>query len=171
MPNQYTSLPMPSRLWSQTTYVDDCRVWTGYTNNHGYGSMRLKGKWVFTHRLAWELINGPIPNGLWVLHHCDNPPCLKVDPDPSISHLFLGTPKDNAQDMLLKGRHISDARPDLIPRGEARGRSKLTDEIVRDIRRRYSGGAVIYKDLAIEFGVAISTVRKVICHETWTHVA
>jgi hypothetical protein len=50
------------------------------------------------HRFAWELAYGPIPDGLWVLHHCDNPPCVNID------HLYLGTVKDNTADMMRRGR-------------------------------------------------------------------
>ena len=59
-----------------------------------------------THHLAWEVANGPIPDGLWVLHHCDNPPCCETEPSDEYpdGHLFLGTHADNMADMAAKGR-------------------------------------------------------------------
>ena len=80
-----------------------CLEWTGYTDRNGYGQIRAGGRSPLTHRLAWELANGPIPDGLEVLHHCDNPPCC--DAIDTKHHLFLGTQADNLADMAAKGRH------------------------------------------------------------------
>jgi hypothetical protein len=77
---------------------DDCWTWTGFKNELGYGLFSLDHKHVKAHRVSWMVANGKIPDGLCVLHSCDNPIC--VNP----SHLFLGTMKDNTQDMLAKGR-------------------------------------------------------------------
>lgn len=74
---------------------DQCWEWRGYRTIKGYGSI---GAGEFAHRVAYELLVGPIPPKLYVLHHCDNPPC--VNP----SHLFLGTIADNNRDMVEKGR-------------------------------------------------------------------
>lgn len=85
-----------------------CMEWTrAKVKGNGYGTIRADGKMVVTHRLAWELANGPIPDGLWVLHHCDNPPCCQTEPTEGYpdGHLFLGTHADNMADMAAKGRH------------------------------------------------------------------
>ncbi len=74
-----------------------CWIWMG-GNCRGYGHIKVKGKTKKTHRVAWELAYGPIPEGLFVLHHCDVPPCANPD------HLFLGTHTDNMRDMIAKGR-------------------------------------------------------------------
>lgn len=77
-----------------------CLEWTGATQGSGYGVIWLDGKNIGTHRLAWMLVNGPIPDGLMIRHFvCDNPPCC--DPD----HLRPGTNTDNMADMVAKGRH------------------------------------------------------------------
>lgn len=75
-----------------------CWVWTGKRSREGYGRFSLDGRLVNAHRWSWERAVGPIPNGLLVCHHCDNPPC--VNPE----HLFVGTIQDNTRDMLAKGR-------------------------------------------------------------------
>lgn len=64
-----------------------------------YGMMTFNGKSTAMHRISWILAYGEIPDGLWVLHKCDNRLCVRPD------HLWLGTPKDNTQDMMRKGRH------------------------------------------------------------------
>lgn len=75
-----------------------CVEWPGTRSDKGYGQVRVDGKLEYVHRIAWEQVNGPVPEGLLVLHHCDNPPCYNEE------HLFVGTNSDNVQDMLSKGR-------------------------------------------------------------------
>lgn len=89
------------RFWSKVNKTDTCWLWTARTNNWGYGAICAGGMnngWLRAHRVAWELTNGPIPKGAYVLHKCDVPAC--VNPD----HLWLGSLKDNTQDMMRKGR-------------------------------------------------------------------
>ena len=76
-----------------------CLEWTGNLGRGGYGSIKVHGKTISTHRFAWTLANGPIPDGFHVLHHCDNPPCCDTD-----KCLFLGTRADNMADKITKGR-------------------------------------------------------------------
>jgi hypothetical protein len=78
-----------------------CLEWTGYCTKEGYGRIWSAPSMVQTHRLAWELAHGPIPLGLKVLHHCDNPPCCEPY---GLDHLFLGTDADNTADRTAKGR-------------------------------------------------------------------
>lgn len=93
--------PIEERFWPKTKKVGDCLEWQGVRGKAGYGKTGAGGrggKTLLTHRLAWELTNGPIPEGMCVCHTCDNPPC--VNPD----HLWLGTHDDNMRDKVAKGR-------------------------------------------------------------------
>lgn len=78
-----------------------CLEWTGSKFWTGYGQIKVDGKNMKTHRFAWELANGPIPDGMIICHRCDNPPCCDV------VHLFLGTHQDNVDDMMMKGRGVN----------------------------------------------------------------
>jgi hypothetical protein len=76
-----------------------CLVWHGPRQSGGYGHVWLPGgRQMRVHRAAWEARHGPIPEGLYVCHRCDNPPCW------ADGHLFLGTPADNMADKIAKGR-------------------------------------------------------------------
>jgi len=84
-----------------------CLEWTGNTDRKGYGLISVDGKNVATHRFSWTLTNGPIPDGMCVLHHCDDPPCCQTEPTEGYpeGHLFLGTIADNNRDMSAKRRN------------------------------------------------------------------
>ncbi|WP_350339401.1 HNH endonuclease signature motif containing protein [Paramicrobacterium chengjingii] len=92
------------RLYSSLISTENgCLEWTGASVG-GYGNIHVNGKSTLTHRLAWELAHGPIPNGMVVCHTCDNPPCCNPE------HLFIGTQADNVRDMVSKRRHMNSRR-------------------------------------------------------------
>ena len=147
--------PAVERFWAKVDKASGCWWWTAYRNQWGYGVFGFHArKHSLAHRVAWEFTNGAIPDGLLVLHRCDNPAC--VNPD----HLFLGTNQDNMDDMYKKGRqrHI---------RGEDRTDAKLTEKSVRDVRRRQKEGNVTHRQLATEYGVSRSTVSMAVRGDTW----
>ena len=167
-----TVRPPAERFWAKVTKTngDGCWEWTAGTwQAFGYGkfqagSGRADNRAVYAHRYAWEMAHGPVPDGLFVCHRCDNPLCVRID------HLFLGTQLDNIRDMHAKGRA---ARPDIerpIPRGEGHGNHRLTDEWVRRIRRDTARGLSPI-EIAAALGVSHHTVRDVLKGRTWRHVA
>jgi hypothetical protein len=137
-------------------------LWQACRDPNGYGQIRLtKGICHYTHRISWELSFGKIPRGKLVCHHCDNPPCVRPD------HLFLGTHKDNIQDMIRKGRHKS---PRIILRGSANKNSKLTEADVQSIRKLIGQGKT-HRLLAKLFHVGKSTITRIKNNKTWLHVS
>src|ERR1035437_7039223 len=96
---EWIHMDITERLDAKTTVMSNgCHEWTGTKTKKGYGQISYKCKKRYTHILTWELVNGDIPDGLYVLHRCDNPPCR------NIPCLFLGTSADNTADMMAKGR-------------------------------------------------------------------
>ncbi len=169
---------LKSRFWEKVGIYNshsDCWEWRGTKRSDGYGNIRSDGKVIRAHRLSYTLNVGKIPNGIFVLHRCDNPSC--VNP----RHLFLGTAKDNSQDMMSKGRNMHITKPWTLARGDRNGThtkpetvrrgsriewAKLDEGKVREIRSRYSGGESA-PTLAKEFGVYFGTIYKVIYRHTW----
>lgn len=147
-----------------------CWVWTGCINTGGYGSLYWRKRPLTAHRVAWELQNGPIPEGLCVLHHCDHRACVR--------HTYVGTKKANSDDMYRRGRgnkargdrNGSRAQIDKRPRGEAHGLTTLTSAQVREMRERYAAGGVRMRDLAADYGIWSGSVSRIIRRETWGHV-
>jgi HNH endonuclease len=145
-----------------------CWVWTGPTYKFGYG--RFAG---YAHRIAWELTNGPIPEGLFGLHKCDNPPCVRP------SHLFLGTRKDNSEDMKRKGRSAvgdrngmrkhperrpfgarngSHNHPERVARGDNHYMTKVRLQDRKRIKKLYATGKFLQRELGAMFGVTRASI-------------
>lgn len=144
-----------------------CWPWQAGTAHKGYGHARwpnAEGRIQDTNaqRVAWLLTNGPIPEGVFVLHRCDNPPCCNP------AHLFLGTNADNVQDMIAKGRGGLQARPERAARGERVSVSKLTEAQVLEIRALYAAG--VRRGLARRFGVHRHSITNIVNGKTWRHV-
>lgn len=87
-----------ARFWVKVKETSTCWIWDSYKKEDGYGCFSVNGKDILSHRVAWEIINGPISEGMCVCHHCDNPSC--VNPD----HLFLSDHAGNMIDKQKKGR-------------------------------------------------------------------
>lgn len=88
-----------TRFWRHVEKTDGCWLWVGGRANGGYGRFgALPDRIVYAHRFSYELHKGPIPDGMFVCHSCDNPSCVRPD------HLFAGHNVDNVRDMVAKGR-------------------------------------------------------------------
>jgi hypothetical protein len=142
-----------------------CWVWTAFCNRDGYGMMRFPDGHKLAHRVAWEMEHGAIPEGLKVLHRCDNPPCVRL------SHLFVGTTADNVLDCVTKGRTRKGRRQDplTVPRGVAHPAAQLTDDDVRTIRARVATGET-QRAVAADYPVSYKMVNRIIKGKAWTHV-
>jgi len=146
-----------------------------------YGRCYFGKKYRLAHRVAWEIVNGPVPVEMCILHRCDNPPCCNP------IHLFLGTRTDNVIDRDAKGRmakgerhgfkkhpekwsrgnaHWTRLRPDAVLCGEKNGNAKLTKEKASAIISLYGLGIAV-NQLASQFGVGCSTIYRVITGENW----
>ena len=130
-----------------------CTLWLSEKNAFGYGIITYNSKQMKVHRATWELVNGPIPDGLHVLHSCDVPACRTV------GHLFLGTNDDNVADKVAKGRQSR-----LL--GEAHGRAKLTAEQVIAIRSDMRAKRTIADDYGVSDAVVINIQKRKI----WKHI-
>lgn len=149
-----------NRFWDRVDVCgeDECWEWKGYRNENGYGKMLAFGEQM-AHRVSWIINSGEIPEGIKVLHKCDNPPC--VNPE----HLFLGTLGDNNKDRHRKGRTVV---PDN--KGSNHGMSKLKESDVVEILRLHQQG-LSNMDIVRKFNkVHKATVYDVIFRRTWSHV-
>ena len=152
---------MAARFWSKVNKDGPvhrvlgtrCWLWTaselGDTGYGGFGMKRADGKYApsYAHRVAWELLRGPIPPGMSALHACDVPLCVNAE-----AHLFLGTQLENMRDAALKGRLN-------VPRLAAR---KLSEAQRADVRSRYAVGDVTLQALADEYRVSRPHIWKLV---------
>lgn len=185
------------RFWSKVdqSSAEGCWPWMASRKlPSGYGQFSLGGRPLRVHRISWELVAGPIPDGHKVLHCCDYPPCLRNDEPgtyelngihyPRNGHLFLAEHDVNMQDMGAKGRQKYQIHPQLAPRGdahharrtpsvmargEANGNARLTEDSVRAIRSRWPKECAAA--LAQEFEVDYTTIRRIVRLDTWRHIS
>jgi hypothetical protein len=150
------------RFWSKVKKTPDCWTYQGGAASI-YKRLLVNGEMVPAHRFSWELHFGPIPGGMLVCHSCDNPPC--VNP----AHLFLGTTADNAADKVSKGRQAR-CGANNYHRGEDHYAARLTAADVRRIRKRNARG-IGYRSLGIEYGVASTTIARIVKRIKWAHVS
>ena len=145
------------RFWSKVKKTRTCWLWTGCIDKDGRGRFGVKKKNRSAARFSWFISNGTIPDGFYVLHHCDVPPC--VNP----KHLYIGTQLDNMQDMVKRGRQANQ-------RGMNNGNCKLTEATVKRIKRLWKSGCSRAHIVKIT-GVKWYNVDNIVCERRWTHIA
>lgn len=163
----------PDRFWSKVNKTEGCWEWTASTSRNGYGIFWLPNprRMHCAHRVSWIIENGPIQDGMFVCHKCDNPRCVRPD------HLFLGTAADNVHDMIEKGRQVWPGaprgnkngmrlHPESARRGESNHNSKITTEIVRTIRSSSEPASALAK----RYGVTKANITLIRRREAWAHV-
>jgi len=155
MATKWDRLTPEQRFWISVARGDGCWLWTAAKNNTGYGVLSVgRGtarRMVKVHRLSWEIHYGPIPDGLFVCHHCDTRPCVRPD------HLFLGTNAENMQDAARKLRSSA-------PRGR-----QLTPETAMVAFLRCSAGER-QVDVARDLGVTPHSIGHLMNGCSWHHV-
>ncbi|MCX5786077.1 MAG: HNH endonuclease [Elusimicrobia bacterium] len=175
------------RFWTHVQKGPGCWEWQAgrKLGKHRYGKFKMNRKTIGAHRVAWEFEKGPVPEGLCVLHHCDNPPCVRPD------HLWIGTNLDNIKDRdaknrqakgasngsrlyperLLRGeRHPNRLHPERLSRGSSHYNAKLTEEQVREIRRLHATGQYGYHSLAVKFGMGSTPIASIVNRKSWKHI-
>ncbi len=142
------------RFWRSVDKSGECWIWTAGRTQSGYGRFALNHKTHRAHRISWEFTNGNIPEGLWVLHHCDNRACVRPD------HLYLGTHSDNVKDRSDRERQA---------RGEKVAVGKLTSAHVIEIRQLRESG-LTYRQIAKRFDVSDYAIYAIVRGKTWRHI-
>lgn len=158
------------RPWKAITYEvtsTGCWICTSHKpSGSGYPRIRRNGKLLSLHRYVYMKYNGPIPKGYCVMHTCDNRMCINP------KHLEVGTIADNNHDMFLKGRGFIPHN-DFVPeprRGEENNLHKLTEELVKEIRKRYREEEITFTELGKQYSVHRCTISLLIKRRTWKHV-
>jgi len=156
------SMTAKERLLSSVNTIDpnSCWEWLKRINLGGYGSIGINGKTCLAHRISYEIFKDKIPDNMLVCHSCDNRKCINPD------HLFLGTYKDNCQDMIKKGRN-------RLPIGKDHWHFnngiKLCKNNVIKIKEKLKNGTSALK-IALEFNVTSHTIYGIKNGKTWRHV-
>lgn len=146
------------RLWSKIEKrgPNECWPWLAARDNDGYGRFWLHGGTGHVTRVVFGIIHRALLPHELACHSCDNPPCCNP------AHLFAGTHLVNHQDRDAKGRKAPT-------HGELNGQSKLTAEIIREIRQRVAGGEKPYR-ICKEYGVVDSAIRNIAKGRRWKHI-
>lgn len=145
--NKGRDISIEDRFWGKVQKTESCWLWTGCKHRKGYGKLHYQGVLTYVHRFSYELHYGSIPEGLDVLHECDNPPC--VNP----AHLKAGTHQDNMTDLSKRGR---------APR-------LFSEDEIREIRML--ARSVSARSIARKRGVSPDTINRILLRETYRHVA
>lgn len=163
---EYKKRPIGERFWSKVDRSggpDACWPWTASRRLNGYGQfgVRAEGKDLapaLSHRVAYELTNGLIPDGMHICHSCDNPPCCNP------AHLWAGSRKDNMTDCSSKGRVAKNPS-----HGEANGNSKLTEDDVRHILELRKQGLSQHA-ISRAVNVPRPTIKDIVTGFRWRHI-
>ena len=147
------NMPIEQRFFQKVDKTNgECWIWTGARMGKGYGKIKFGNRIIGAHRLSYLLHKGIIPEKIDVCHKCDNPIC--VNP----THLFLGTRKDNVQDMIGKNREGW---------GEKSGHNILTLDQVIGIRKEYSSGKFTQRFIAKKYKVDYRIINDIVKRKTW----
>ena len=146
------------KYWDRVVKADDCWQWTGARDKQGYGRLSpAVGVFLRAHRFSWELHNGPVPEGLLVCHRCDNPECTNPN------HLFLGSPQDNMDDKVRKGRWkgCASERMSEIVRARKRPVKELLGANLSKVLALRNEGKTL-TEIGAVFGCDKGSVRRVL---------
>lgn len=150
-------IALKERLLSKVVVLDnDCWYCSAGGEDSRYGTIWYLGSNISNHVASWLVHNGPVPKGLFVLHHCDYMRCINPE------HLFLGTHQDNIDDMMAKGRKADR-------RGEMNQCAKFTENDIREIRKMIAEGES-QTFIAEYFGTAQSVISQIKTGKRWGHV-
>lgn len=165
---EYKKQPIEERFWSKVDRSggpDACWPWTASRRLNGYGQFGVRANCkdlppALSHRVAYELTKGAIPDGMYICHSCDNPPCCNPD------HLWFGSPDDNMRDCARKGRAAKTGSGKF---GEASNTAKYSEEKVREILSLRKQGLSQHA-ISRAVGIPRPTIKDIVTGRSWPHI-
>ncbi len=151
------------RFWARVDMTGECWLWLGGADRRGYGRTTWPGKrHVRATHLVWFFTYGVWPTD-WVLHHCDNPPCVRPE------HLFEGTAADNVHDCIAKGRRNYFYDRPNAPRGKRHRWTRIPETTIETLRALHATGHYTYRELGRRFEIAETHVAHIIQRKARVH--